>query len=228
MKVLDNIPVRLEPEKVLNLLQLRNRNSQIEAIVEELVEMAQPAAKPKAIYEACRVDSISGDVVVIGGTKFTSRLLRINLAEAASVFPYIATCGRELDEVVFSSDDMIRMFCWDTIKLVTLGLAKNYLNDHLIKCYGLSKLSYISPGDLEFWPITQQKELFSIFGDVEELIGVELTESCLMIPTKSSSGICYLSETEFVDCMLCPMKQCQVRKVAYDPELAGKYREGLV
>ncbi len=228
MEVLDNIPVKLEPEEVLKLLQLRNRNRNIEAIVEELIEMAQPIAKPKAVYEVSRVGSRNGDIIDIGGTKFTGRLLRINLEEVERVFPYITTCGRELDEIVFPLDDMMRAFCWDTIKLAALGLARNYLNDYLIKCYGLGKLSYMNPGDLEFWPLTQQKELFSIFGDVKELIGVELTKSCVMIPTKSSSGICYSSETEFVDCKLCPMKRCHVRKAAYDPELAKKYREDTV
>ena len=225
MEVLDNIPIRLDSEKVLELLQLRNRNSQIEAIVAELIEIAQPIAKPKAIYEVSRVDSSNADIVAIGDTKFTSRLLRINLEKVARVFPYVTTCGQELDEIVFPPDDMVRAFCWDTIKLVALGLAKNYLNDYLIRCYGLGKLSYMNPGDLEFWPITQQKELFSIFGNVEELIGVELTKNYLMIPTKSSSGICYSGETEFVDCQLCQMKQCHARKIAYDPELARKYRE---
>ncbi len=111
--------------------------------------------------------------------------------------------------------------------MAALGLATNYLNDYLIKCYGLGKLSRMNPGDLEFWPITQQKELFSIFGDVKELIGVELTKSYVMVPTKSSSGICYSSETEFVDCKLCPMKRCHVRSAAYEPELVRKYREGI-
>jgi len=228
MKVLDNIPVKLELEEVLKLLQLRNRNRNIEAIVEELIELAQPIAKPKAVYEVSRVDSRNGDTVDIDGTKFTGRLLKINLEEVERVFPYITTCGRELDEIVFPLDDIMKAFCWDAIKLVALGLAKNYLSDYLIKCYGLGKLSYMNPGDLEFWPITQQKELFSIFGDAKELIGVELTKSYVMVPTKSSSGICYPSETEFVDCKLCPMKRCHVRKAAYDPELAKKYREDTV
>ena len=38
MEVLDNIPVKLELEEVLKLLQLHDRNRKIEAIVEELIE----------------------------------------------------------------------------------------------------------------------------------------------------------------------------------------------
>ncbi|MBC8461851.1 MAG: hypothetical protein H8D67_28105 [Deltaproteobacteria bacterium] len=37
--------------------------------------------------------------------------------------------------------------------------------------------------------IEQQKELFSIFGNVEDLIGVKLTDSYLMIPNKSVSRL---------------------------------------
>jgi CRISPR/Cas system-associated endonuclease/helicase Cas3 len=57
MEILDNIPVKLESEEVLKLLQLRNGNRNIETIVEELIERAQPIAKPKAGYAISRLGS---------------------------------------------------------------------------------------------------------------------------------------------------------------------------
>ena len=56
-------------------------------------------------------------------------------------------------------------------------------------------------------------------------IGVKLTESYLMEPNKSVSGIRFPTEERFESCMLCPRQDCPGRRSAYDPELYDqKYR----
>ena len=228
MEVLDNIPVKLEPEEVLKLLQLRNRNRNIEAIVEELIEMAQPVAKPKVVYKVSYVDDKDGDTVTIDGVRFTSRVLRINLDQVERVFPYIATCGTELEEIAVPSNDVMKSFCFDAIKTMVVRSASTFLRNHLMGYYALGKVSRMSPGSLESWPLAQQKELFSLFGDTEELIGVRLTKSCVMFPLKSVSGIYFPTEIKFESCQLCPRERCIGRRAPYDPELAKKYREATV
>jgi hypothetical protein len=79
----------------------------------------------------------------------------------------------------------------------------------------------MSPGSLEDWPISEQPKLFSLFGDTERSVGVKLTDSLLMIPRKSISGILFPSEEGFVSCRLCPRENCPSRKALYDRE-AGK------
>ena len=37
-------------------------------------------------------------------------------------------------------------------------------------------------------------QMFAVFGDVERLVGVRLTDTCLMLPNKSVSGIRYATE----------------------------------
>ncbi len=81
----------------------------------------------------------------------------------------------------------------------------------------------MNPGSLEDWPITQQKQLFSIFGNVEDLIGVKLTDSFLMIPRKSVSGIYFPTEVMFYSCQLCQRKNCEERQAPYDKSLEDKY-----
>ena len=93
------------------------------------------------------------------------------------------------------------------------------LNAHLKTCYKLGKTSAMSPGRLANWPIREQRPLFSLLGDPETAIGVHLTESFLMIPNKSVSGIRYPTEESFESCQLCPREGCPNRKAAYEPEL---------
>ena len=225
MEVLDSIPVILDPEEVLRRLRIRKLNKGIEETVQELIEIVRPVAKPKAIYEVSYVDNKDGDSLSIGGVRFTSRVLRVNLDKVGRVFPYVATCGRELDEITVPTSDFMKCYYLDTIKEIVLRSANNYLKDYLKRNYAISQLSSMNPGSLEDWPITQQRELFSIFGNVEELIGVGLTEALYMVPLKSVSGIYFPTRIEFVSCQLCPREVCEGRKAPYDPELAKKYRE---
>jgi len=227
MEVLGNIPIDLEPGKVLRRLRLRERNEHIEETVRELLEIARPMARPKAVYAVCYVANRDEDSLDIGGASFTSRLLRVNLDRIGRVFPYVATCGRELDEIAVPSADFMKSYCLDVIKEMALRSAISYLENHLKTNYAVGQLSQMNPGSLESWPITQQRALFPVLGDVEALIGVELTESCLMIPVKSVSGIFFPTEVRFESCRLCPREVCGGRRAPYDPELAGKYRKGI-
>ena len=231
MEVFNSIPVDLEPDKVLKFMHIRGDNQQIERVekmVQELIEVTRSVAKPKVVYKVSYVDDKDGDTVTIDGVRFTSRVLRINLDQVERVFPYIATCGTELEEIAVPSSDVMKSFCFEEIKIMVLRSATTYFSIHLTERYALGKVSHMNPGSLESWPLAQQKELFSLFGSAEELIGVRLTKSCLMFPLKSVSGIYFPTEIRFESCQLCPREKCIGRRASYDTELAKKYREATV
>ena len=224
MEVLDNIPVTLDDEKVLKRLRIRQVNENIKKTVRELVEMVRLVARPRAVYEVAYIDSRDEDSLTIGGVKFTSHVLRVNLDKVGRVFPYVATCGRELDAITIPPGELMKYYCLDVIKEMVLRMAREYLGEYIKKGYALPQLSSMAPGSLKDWPITEQPGLFSIFGNVQELIGVELTEALYMVPLKSTSGIYFPTRVEFVSCQLCPREACEGRKAPYDPELVKKYR----
>ena len=229
MEILNNIPIKLDLEAVLKRMQVRRKSEDIEKSVQELIELARPTAKPKAVYEVSFIDNKNEDSLDIGGVRFTSHVLRVNLDKVGRVFPYVVTCGRELDEIKFPSHEFIKSYYMDQIKETVLVLARQYLEDYLKRNYALEEISRMAPGSgsAEVWPITQQKELFSIFGNVEELIGVKLTDKCLMIPIKSVSGIYFPTKCKFESCQLCPRERCIGRRAPYDPDLVKKYREKI-
>ena len=84
MEVLNNIPVRLESDKVLKRMRVRSQSDSIGKSIQELIEIARPKAKPKAIYEVCYVENKDDDSLDIGGVRFTSRVLRVNLDKVES------------------------------------------------------------------------------------------------------------------------------------------------
>ena len=230
MEVLDNIPVSLDLEKVIEVIELigalrvSKRSKHLKRSVEELIEIARPIAKPKVVYEVCYVTNKNGNWVEIDCVRFTSRVLRINLDKVERVFPWVATCGRELEEIAVPADDLVKYHCLGAIKAVAMISAYTYLEDYLARKYALGQMSTMSPGPLEDWPLTQQKELLSLFGNVEHLIGVKLTESFLIIPLNSASGMYFPTEIKFETCQLCPWEGCRARMAPYSPDLAKRYQ----
>jgi len=211
-------------EKLIDRLKVE-RGGEDEAAFREFAGRARKAGNPKFICDACFIEEKGPDSVTFGGKVFRSRVLRANLEKVERVFPYIATCGREFDELVPTNDDFLLAYWLDTIKEAALGAATNALFSFLAKRHGVRKTSSMNPGSgpAETWPIQQQKELFAVFGDVEGKIGVKLTDSFLMVPNKTISGIAFPTETDFVTCSLCPREVCPNRRAAYDAGKAASF-----
>ena len=74
-------------------------------------------------------------------------------------------------------------------------------------------------GDATVWPIEQQKMLFDLLGDVRGCIGVRLTDSFLMMPNKTVSGIRVPTEKDFRSCQVCHRENCPSRSAGFDREL---------
>ncbi len=131
MEVVDDIPVKIELDAGLKKLRIKNRNEDVMKTLVELVEIANTTARPKAIFEMATVENKNGDTVTIKGVEFTSHILRVNLDQAEEVFPYVATCGRELDAINIPTSEMMRFYFMDQVKELVTRSALNYLHDYL-------------------------------------------------------------------------------------------------
>jgi hypothetical protein len=236
MKILNDIPCEIDSDEVFETLHLEPQH-RYAGEVRALIDKAREFARPRAVYEVAFVEERETDAVVLVGepqpkssmrpgeeparARFVSAVLRANLDEVERVFLYVVTCGQELDSISIGDDDVLGQFCWDSIKEMVLYAALEHLSDHLKETYALEKLISMNPGsgDIGVWPIRQQRELFAFFGDVQQLVGVELTDSCVMIPSKSVSGIFYASEHDFQTCQLCHRENCPQRGAPFDPHM---------
>lgn len=225
VEILSHIPFEVDETALLKELHVSEGSEDAKA-VHDLLETLRDIPRPKAIYKVSYIEDRDGDEVCIDGVVFKSRVLSANLRNVPRVFPYIATCGTELDEPDIPSDDFMRRYWLDTIKGMALFAGMEYLFNHIRGTYLVEKTSTMSPGeaDRDVWPIQQQELLFGLFGNVEELIGVRLTDSLLMIPNKSVSGICFASEVSFRSCQVCQRKNCPGRAAPYDRDLMESYR----
>jgi hypothetical protein len=131
MEVIDNVPVKLELDDVVKKTRIRSMNDNFKDIINELLDMVHPIAKPKALFEISRVENRQGDLMEIGGIKFTSHILRVNLDRIDTVFPYIVTCGREVDEIEIPASQMLKYYFMDQIREIITRSTLNYLVDHI-------------------------------------------------------------------------------------------------
>lgn len=186
---------------------------------ERLVAEALEVARPKAMYGLAFIEARTGDQVIIDGVTFKSRVLSVNLEDVHRVFPFVVTCGAEVHDWANAIDDILQRFWADRIMDAALNIARQVLEDHLQERFGLGGMSRMNPGSLADWPLQEQRPLFALLGDPEAAIGVRLTESLLMVPVKSVSGICFPTETSFASCQLCPRPECPSRRASYDKTL---------
>ena len=143
-------------------------------------------------------------------------LRQLRGSEAYALF--ICTSGIEYEaylQRLKDNGDMVRVFIADALGSVIAEHCADQMEICLqesIDKLGWRHTNRFSPGYCG-WHVSQQQLLFPLFGG--QACGVCLTESSLMVPIKSVSGIIGLGEkVRKLDytCGLCDFKQCYKRK----------------
>jgi hypothetical protein len=215
---LDAIEFQPDFEALARRLHLSPGSSNLDDFTVFFNEMAA-IARPKAFYKVAFIEANDSNSVLIDGIRFDSRVLCVNLAEVHRVFAYMATCGQELAERRAGENDILRQFWSDAVMEAALHTAMARLKDDLKARYQVGKTSAMNPGSLPDWPITQQRPFFDLLGAAASRTGVRLTESMLMVPAKSTTGLFFETESDFVNCQLCPRQTCPNRRAGYKPDL---------
>ena len=221
------LPFEIEIGSLAAALHVPERSGQIDVVL-RLADEAKERARPRAIHSIAYIDERGDDFVVADGVRLSSRVLRVNLDGLQRFFPFVVTSGRELEAWAKAQADVLVRFYADAINQLVLHSAVEGFRERLCRSYGLTQLSTMNPGSLEDWPLQEQRVLFGLLGGATGVIGVELTDSLLMVPTKSVSGIFFPTEETFASCQLCPRERCPNRRAPYDAQLFGrKYAEAL-
>ncbi len=216
--IIDNIPFTIDEDGFLELLRIRTNSRQAAEFVRLLTE-ARDIAQPKAAFRPAYIENSDEDSLTIEGILFSSRVLSINLEPSHVVFPFLATCGREIEEWARTIQNTLHSFWADNIQLMALGCAVSALESHLKRITGTTTFSSMNPGSLEDWPLSEQVPLFELLGDAPQKIGVTLEKNMLLAPLKSTTGIQFVSEEGFTNCRLCHREDCAGRREPFQSHL---------
>jgi cobalamin-dependent methionine synthase I len=147
------------------------------------------------------------------------RLTRL-LERCQKVAIFALTIGDGLEEMVEYLSGISLVLKASVLDAIGSGAAENlaqFVEDDIraaAEKEGLVASRRFSPGYCD-WKVNQQKMLFRALGNTRH--GVELTDSCLMVPQKSVSGIVGLGLPgngieEYNPCISCAKKDCPGRR----------------
>jgi hypothetical protein len=216
--ILDALPFKVDLEQLKKNLRVKEGTEMVGKLG-SMVQEAEKIGRPKVCYRIAYVESKGDDHVMIEGIRFASRILRVNLDKVFRVFPYVASCGLELEEWSKSVDGILEQFWAEEIKVLAVRGTIRYLQEYLTDRYQPGQMSRMNPGSLPDWPLSEQKPLFSLLGSGPATIGVRLNDSFLMTPVKSVSGVWFPTEEKFESCQLCQREKCPGRRAPFDPNL---------
>lgn len=187
--------------------------------VNELIEKSIKKLQEVVKYKACFLEvpvAISRGVVNFDLFKVESKNLSVVLDNCTKAILICATLGPMVDVLVKRAEvsSKAEALILNSVAIAAIEQYMSVLNEHLKKQYGNYKLRpRYSPGYGDV-PLLVQKELLNIL-DTKRKIGVALSDSLLMTPSKSVSAIIGLGDEGCIhidtDCELCSKRDCEFR-----------------
>lgn len=225
--ILENFKKSFDSGKVMRLLgakQGRRVSAAALRRVDLMTEELENILKPQLSYRVLELMEVDrSGILLVDGTRFKSPKLAKALVGAEAVCFFLATVGPAVDVQIESLMQKKRYA--DAYVLDALGSmsAENVVeqfyhraaHQQAAKNGGVSLR--FSPGYCD-WPIEQQRPLFALFENTQAP-DVVLSDTCLMTPRKSVSGLFGLlpSGIKGVDaaynpCNSCSKKNCIARR----------------
>ncbi len=160
---------------------------------------------------------------VIEGTEFGAGRQVVNNLKRSELFAlYICTAGEEVSRrsrELMGQGNLLEGYVTDLVGSLLVEGAMDILHDRLqydMESKGLKVTNRYSPGYCD-WNVDEQHRLFSFFP--EGFCGVRLSESALMNPVKSVSGVIGIGkEVRFNKyiCHACSSVNCIYRNIKHD------------
>jgi hypothetical protein len=221
MQFCKDIPIKLDPAMVVRTLHPQGKGGN-EAEIRRLIDTVLAQVDPLAAYLRAPIDQRGNDFLQLGEFRIASLVLARHAAKDKGVFPYVVTLGGRVEEVFARSRKVLEHYYLEIIASLALEEACRQLNLRIAQEFQIPELYSLSPGTLSDWPLEEQAKIFGLLGQVEESLGVRLTEHLLMIPRMSLSGVFFESQIPFSACRLCQMRdRCEVSKTARDLRAEG-------
>jgi len=166
----------------------------IESLIDEHIAISDQFSFPCTTYTILDVQFVLGTRAFIEGLiSFESKVVSQLLRKCQKVALFVATIGDELEYVAghLAEDGLLlQSTVLESIGSSAVEQAANFLQERIRDTAELQGLvaskRRFSPGYCD-WDVDQQEKLFEALD--ASSIGVELTETCLMLPRKSISGI---------------------------------------
>ena len=178
---------------------------------------------PRLVFIKERIKQAEGGRVYLrGGMTLKSPKLSRVLRDSEEIVCFITTIGGEIDSEIntmMRQGNLSEAFIMDALGSVAVESVAEQFHRYMQGQYrenGKAVTLRFSPGYCD-WPVEEQRKLFQIFDP--KTSGIELRESCLMMPRKSISAVfgAYPVSGDFAQppynpCMDCTKTDCPSRR----------------
>ena len=205
-------------------------NAETLAALERGLETARGSAEPQGGYRYGKITEVTRTEAntlfgPVESTRF-ALMARRSSGEKQVVFT-LSTLGEAVDEAIAGDIPLLDKFVLDAVASELAEMVAGLVEERWLQevgAAGREASARMSPGYCD-WLIRGQSVVFRALDAAA--LGVRLTDSFLMIPSKSVSSAAVVADEVplKVQCLACGRKDCQFRRAATDDawsaELAG-------
>jgi len=192
--------------------------------IEDMEGVLIDRMEPSIYYLLRKIDSVNkGSIHLQGGPVFKSTKLSKTMKGCEEIICFIATLGNGVDNEIKGLMDENRLseaYVLDAMGSVAVeNMVERFHKRESAKYQQVESKAVtlpFSPGYCD-WPLMDQKKLFNLFNPFH--LNVKLTDSCLMKPRKSISGVFGLTPLHphmpfhpYNPCTECSKKNCIARR----------------
>ncbi|MEG0807317.1 MAG: vitamin B12 dependent-methionine synthase activation domain-containing protein [Alistipes sp.] len=192
--------------------------SNIEKMLDEVLAQTQCICRPRILYGICPGQVLSPLHITIEGVDFhTGKIITDSLAGSERFCLFVATVGREFEEfrcAYKEAGDYVREFIADSVGSVLAEACVAIIEQRLDREQRETHTYPYSPGYCG-WRVSEQQLLFGLLP--KDPCGIELSESSLMFPIKSVSGVIGLGaqiQRKPYGCAICRNTTCYKRRIS--------------
>lgn len=190
---------------------------EIDALIDECIQDLQKVITPQSVYKRLKLNWLDHETIEVGGMQVTSKSLAKNLAGCQEVFLFGATIGIGVDRLIKRAEltKMAKAAIYQATGAEMVECVCDELNEKLrqeVSQEGLFLKPRFSPG-YGGTPLTLQRDFERILK--MSSIGITLTDTCLMVPSKSVTafiGITDKKTKSLSGCAACDQQDCPSRK----------------
>lgn len=222
--IIDDLPARIDRETLLKLAGYSDKRpapSRLVAAADRVIERALALSRPRAVYEVHETAQDDDGAVRLADARFSGKILARVLKGSDLAAAYAVTLGPELDAEssrLAAAGDVLSSVLLDTAGTLVLAKASIALIGRIFDTEaaprGWAVTPPFGPGQCR-WDLAEQRVLFDLIAPSR--IGITLTDTFLMIPKKSVSGILGIGKAEEVftstPCSICDRKDCPGRSM---------------
>lgn len=199
--------------EALRYLRARPDDKEAQLLLDTVYLKLRNEVQARHVLQKHRVAVDAAGVTLEGGTRFNSRDLAAHLKGCEEALLLGATLGSRVDAA-------IRRLALGSVaegaaaQAVAAALIESYCDEVQARfdTGGLAQRPRFSPGYGD-WDLAEQRLLFPVL-NCAKLIGLTLTEGCMMAPSKSVTAVIGLSEDVqcvWNKCMTCGNINCPYR-----------------